>query len=300
MNDKEFGQRVRYLREKLAITREEFCEDELELSVRQLSRIEAGQCKPTFSKIGFIASRLNMGLYELMPDFVQLPERYSRLKYEVLRTPTYGDQFLVEQRNQMLTIIYDKYYDELPEEEKIAIDAFQSTIDVFETRSNQFGKEILDDYFEQVHRKEKYSINDLLIIRLYLEHIRDRDTDATIYHYFSSLVTHLPNQQEVMDSKELFILRDVILISIGILGDREDYEKIPSLFDALDKIMVLTQDFQKKPILNLLKWKYELHVNKNRDAAQSYFEEATLFAKLIGNDYLVHKIKEDWEEDSRL
>ena len=34
-----------------------------------------------------------------------------------------------------------------------------------ETRSNQFGKEILDDYFEQVHRKEKYSINDLLIIR---------------------------------------------------------------------------------------------------------------------------------------
>lgn len=118
MNDKEFGQRVRYLREKLAITREEFCEDELELSVRQLSRIEAGQCKPTFSKIGFIASRLNMGLYELMPDYVQLPERYSRLKYEVLRTPTYGDQFLVEQRNQMLTIIYDEYYDELPEEEK--------------------------------------------------------------------------------------------------------------------------------------------------------------------------------------
>ncbi|HFI0332643.1 TPA: hypothetical protein ACGOVE_001244 [Streptococcus suis] len=49
-----------------------------------------------------------------------------------------------------------------------------------------------------------------------------------------------------------------------------------------------------------MKWKYELHVNKNRDAAQSYFEEATLFAKLIGNDYLVHKIKEDWEEDSRL
>ena len=27
-------------------------------------------------------------------------------------------------------------------------------------------------------------------------------------------------------------------------------------FDALDKIMVLTQDFQKKPILNLLEGKY--------------------------------------------
>lgn len=62
MNDKEFGQRVRYLREKLAITREEFCEDELELSVRQLSRIEAGQCKPTFSKDRFYSkSRLEYG-----------------------------------------------------------------------------------------------------------------------------------------------------------------------------------------------------------------------------------------------
>lgn len=41
MNDKEFGQRVRQLRESASMTREQFCDDELELSVRQLTRIEA-------------------------------------------------------------------------------------------------------------------------------------------------------------------------------------------------------------------------------------------------------------------
>lgn len=49
MNDKEFGQRVRQLRESASMTREQFCDDELELSVRQLTRIEAGASKPTFS-----------------------------------------------------------------------------------------------------------------------------------------------------------------------------------------------------------------------------------------------------------
>ncbi len=50
MNDKEFGQRVRQLRETASLTREQFCGDELELSVRQLTRIEAGTSKPTFQK----------------------------------------------------------------------------------------------------------------------------------------------------------------------------------------------------------------------------------------------------------
>ena len=300
MNDKEFGQRVRYLREKLAITREEFCEDELELSVRQLSRIEAGQCKPTFSKIGFIASRLNMGLYELMPDYVQLPERYSRLKYEVLRTPTYGDEFLVEQRNQMLTIIYDKYYDELPEEEKIAIDAFQSKIDAFQTKSTQYGKSILDDYFEQVIRKTMFDVNDLLIIHLYLIHLDSEPENIIENQYFLEMVNRLHDQMEVMNLNELFVLRDVMMTSVGILGKIEAYDLMPSLFNALDKIMVLTQDFQKKPILNLLKWKYELYVNKDQVAAYQYYEDAVKFAQLIGNDYLVRRIKEDWEEEDHL
>ncbi|HFU4516618.1 TPA: helix-turn-helix domain-containing protein, partial [Streptococcus suis] len=130
MNDKEFGQRVRQLRETASLTREQFCDDELELSVRQLTRIEAGTSKPTFSKIQYIATRLGMGLYELMPDYVSLPERYSKLKFDVLRTPTYGNEELVEKRDAIMTEIYDDYYDDLPEEEKIVVDTLCSLFDV--------------------------------------------------------------------------------------------------------------------------------------------------------------------------
>ncbi len=39
-----------------------------------------------------------------------------------------------------MTEIYDDYYDDLPEEEKIAIDAIQSRIDTLESGTAGFGK----------------------------------------------------------------------------------------------------------------------------------------------------------------
>lgn len=299
MDNKEFGQRVRQLREQAMITREQFCDDEMELSVRQLTRIEAGTCKPTFSKINFIADRLGMGLYELMPDYIKLPERYSKLKFDVLRTPTYGNEGLVETRNEMITEIYEEYYDDLPEEEQIAMDAFQSIIDVFETKSTQYGREILDDYFEQVYRKEKYTINDLLILRLYLEHIRFEETSSQMFQIFLDMVKNFPNQTEAIDPGDLFIFRDIMLTSIGILGTKEQFGYIPVLFDTLDKLMMSTQDFQKKPILNLLKWKYELRIHGNKERAREFYEEAVLFAKMIASPHLAEKLEEEWANDSQ-
>ncbi|HEM3696352.1 TPA: transcriptional regulator [Streptococcus suis] len=300
MNDKEFGQRVRQLRESVSMTREQFCGDELELSVRQLTRIEAGTSKPTFSKIQYIATRLGMGLYELMPDYVSLPERYSKLKFDVLRTPTYENEELMEKRADMMMEIYDDYYDGLPEEEKIAIDAIQSTIDVLETRTAEFGQDILNDYFEQIQRKKQFSANDLLIIRLFLMNLRMEVKQDNDFQRFLELVEKFPGQIELVESGDLFILRDVMITSVGLLGQNEEYRYIPSLFDALDKLMQKTQDFQKKPILNLLKWKYELLINKDKVVATALYEEALLFARLIGNAHLIDKLEEDWKKDSQL
>ncbi|HEM3195343.1 helix-turn-helix domain-containing protein [Streptococcus suis] len=297
MNDKEFGQRVRQLRETASLTREQFCDDELELSVRQLTRIEAGTSKPTFSKIQYIATRLGMGLYELMPDYVSLPERYSKLKFDVLRTPTYGNKELVEKRGAIMTEIYDDYYDDLPEEEKIAIDAIQSTIDALETRSAEFGQDILNDYFEQIQRKKQFSANDLLIIRLFLMNLRMEVKQDNDFQRFLELVEKFPSQVELVESGDLFILRDVMITSVGLLGQKEEFSYIPTLFEALDKIMQKTQDFQKKPILNLLKWKYELLINKDKVVATALYEEALLFARLIGNAHLIDKLEEEWQID---
>lgn len=297
MNDKEFGNRIREMRELAGITREEMCEDEVELSVRQLGRIEAGKSKPTFSKISYIASRLKVSLYELMPDYVQLPERYSKLKFEVLRTPTYENAILVQKRNALLAEIYDNYYDNLPEEEQIAIDAFQSIVDVFETKTKHFGKEILEDYFEQIYRKEQHHLNDLLIIRLHLEHLSIGTCKSEECDRFLSLTVNLINEIDMMDPNELFVLRDILFAFVGLLGERGQHDCIPTLFDALDKIMSISQDFQKKPILNLLKWKYELFVRNDRNQAERHYDEAILFANLIGNQHLVERIKQDWQDD---
>lgn len=299
MDDKEFGQRVRQLRERAQLTREIFCEDETELSIRQLTRIEAGSCKPTFSKINFIASRLGMGLYELMPDYVKLPDRYSKLKFDVLRTPTYGEGNQVDKRDEMMAEIYDTYYEDLPEEERIAMDAIQSRIDTLESGIEGFGKDILDDYFDQVFRKKIYELNDLLVIRLYIEYVRLAACESAIFDDFLKVIEKLHDQVELMKSADLFVLRDTLISCINVLGDKGYYEPIPRIFDSVDNLMQLTQDFQKKPIVNVLKWKYALFVLKDKVAAEKYYQEAKLFANLFQNPHLEQKIEEDWNKDSR-
>ena len=48
---KEVGKRIRMLREMKHITRETLCDDETEITVRQLARIESGQSSPSLSKV---------------------------------------------------------------------------------------------------------------------------------------------------------------------------------------------------------------------------------------------------------
>lgn len=50
-----FGKHMKELRRTLKMTKEEFCGDEIELSVRQLTRIESGISTPTLEKVVFIA-----------------------------------------------------------------------------------------------------------------------------------------------------------------------------------------------------------------------------------------------------
>lgn len=154
--------------------------------------------------------------------------------------------------------------------------------------------------FEQIQRKKQFSANDLLIIRLFLMNLRMEVKQENDFQRFLELVEKFPGQIELVESGDLFILRDVMITSVGLLGQNEEYRYIPSLFDALDKLMQKTQDFQKKPILNLLKWKYELLINKDKVAATALYEEALLFARLIGNAHLIDKLEEDWRKDSQL
>ena len=89
---KAFGEKVRQLREERGISREAFCGDETELSIRQLYRVETGQSIPTLNKVTYIAQILGVSIGELTDGKTfELPARYKELKYLLLRTPTYGN-----------------------------------------------------------------------------------------------------------------------------------------------------------------------------------------------------------------
>lgn len=299
MDNKEFGLKIRTLREEKGITREDFCGDETELSVRQLARIESGESKPTLTKITFIAAGLGLSLYELMPDYVDLPEEYLALKYDVLRTPTYEENMKLDWRDQILSEIYDRFYDDLPEEEQLAVDTIQSFFDVHDTREAIYGKEILEEYFSQISHKEKYSINELLMSRLFLEHTRfiDLETSPREKFVFDHLLETLPSQVDLVHPNDLFILRDVLFVLVGVAGAKEEYQHISAVIQTIEQIMNRTQDYQKLPILKLICWKYEISVNNSIENARQFYEQASLAAQLIGDANLLERIEGEWRRD---
>ena len=75
---KAFGEKVRQLREERGISREAFCGDETELSIRQLYRVETGQSIPTLNKVTYIAQILGVSIGELTDGKTfELPARYK-------------------------------------------------------------------------------------------------------------------------------------------------------------------------------------------------------------------------------
>ena len=131
----ELGEKVRILREEKGLGRPVFCGDESELSVRQLVRIEKGEFRPTIKTLEYIANRLDIPTYILMPDYKELPKRYQELKYFLLHHPDYGDKELQEQKEEY-------FYDDLPRDEKVIVDCLQA-IDEVRATSNSFYTEVV-------------------------------------------------------------------------------------------------------------------------------------------------------------
>lgn len=86
------GKKIKEIRLEKGISRPAFCGDEQELTVRQLSRIESGASQSSLPKLYYIARRLGVPAYSLMPDFTALPSGCLELKYQVLREPIYGKE----------------------------------------------------------------------------------------------------------------------------------------------------------------------------------------------------------------
>ena len=296
----ELGDKVRLLREEKGLSRPVFCGDESELSVRQLVRIEKGEFRPTIKTLEYIADRLEIPSYVLMPDYKELPKRYQELKYFLLHHPDYGDKELQEQKEEYFDEIFECFYDDLPRDEKMIVDCLQAIDAVRATDNEQYGIALLDESFEELWNQREFSFSDLLKIRLYflcsyLENIKKGQLSISEQQKLQLMFQKVCNNVENSGTDDLFLVRDVLFAGLGSCELLNDLELFKLAVEKLNWISEKTRDFQKQPIVLMVEWKY--YIQTDYDTAKQKYEEAKMMARMFGNEQLIVSLDKEWSED---
>ena len=296
----ELGEKVRILREEKGLSRPVFCGDESELSVRQLVRIEKGEFRPTIKTLEYIADRLEIPSYVLMPDYKELPKRYQELKYFLLHHPDYGDKELQEQKEEYFDEIFENFYDALPRDEKMIVDCLQAIDEVRATDNEQYGIALLDESFEELWNQREFSFSDLLKIRLYflcsyLENIKKGQLSISEQQKLQLMFQKVCNNVENSGTDDLFLVRDVLFAGLGSCELLNDLELFKLAVEKLNWISEKTRDFQKQPIVLMVEWKY--YIQTDYETAKQKYEEAKMMARMFGNEKLLVSLDNEWSED---
>ena len=296
----ELGDKVRLLREEKGLSRPVFCGDESELSVRQLVRIEKGEFRPTIKTLEYIANRLDIPSYILMPDYKELPKRYQELKYFLLHHPDYGDKELQERKEEYFDEIFENFYDDLPRDEKMIVDCLQAIDEVRATDNEQYGIALLDESFEELWNQREFSFSDLLKIRLYflcsyLENIKKGQLSISEQQKLQLMFQKVCNNVENSGTGDLFLVRDVLFAGLGSCELLNDLELFKLAVEKLNWISEKTRDFQKQPIVLMVEWKY--YIQTDYDTAKQKYEEAKMMARMFGNEKLIVSLDNEWSED---
>ena len=296
----ELGEKVRLLREEKGLSRPVFCEDESELSVRQLVRIEKGEFRPTIKTLEYIADRLDIPSYVLMPDYKELPKRYQELKYFLLHHPDYGDKELQEQKEDYFDEIFECFYDDLPRDEKVVVDCLQAIDAVRATGNSLYGTSVLENGLQNLLSRDVYKAEELLRLRLYFAcnlmdglkagEIKESEHETILYFH-----DKLSSQVDKMEFDCLDLLRDSLLASLTCIEIMGLFHYFKRAVEALNKIGQKTRDFQKQPIVLMLEWKYYIQIDY--DTAKQKYEEAKMMARMFGNEQLIVSLDNEWAED---
>ncbi|WP_068990678.1 helix-turn-helix domain-containing protein [Streptococcus himalayensis] len=299
--DKEvFAKRIKNLRVEKGLTKEELCQDEEHLSVRQLTRLETGKSQPTLATLEYLSEAFGVSVaYLLGKEEVSLPQEYQNLKYQFIRTSSYSNPEVWTEMEELLDKLLE-FYEDLPAEEQLAVDILQSQLYTFTSQGEKFGLSLLEEYLPHLLEKREYTLNDLLLIQLYGLHIEAEDSIKETFdiELLRSITKKLLEAYETTSEDYLFLLRDLLIIPLYVESLRKEFRYSSQALTMLREIMEETQDFQKKPILLMLEWKYALFAQKDRDAAVGLYRDAKTLAQLFGNPFLVGKLEEEWEQDT--
>lgn len=287
----ELGKKIKSIRLDKGFTQLDICNDEAELTIRQLVRIEKGESLPSLTKIKYISEQLDVDMRDLIDiDKIILPKKYLEIKNKLIKYRAYGDEGRINHKSDLIDKIYVDYYDNLPEEEQVIIEAMQLELDVYSSKNPNYAISFLDEYFKQVLKKDRYTYNDLFIIRLYflccIMGLEDNQ-------YFDELSTKVIKNIDYSNYDNLYMLERIILNIIVSI----DPNKFLEYANMLDRIIAETNNYQHKPLVYAVKAKYHVLVDKDFEKASVLYDKAIQFATLLEDEVLIKNLTKEKEDD---
>ena len=291
----EIGKKIREERERQGLTREQVCDTEEEITVKQLMRIERGRSLPTIVKLQYISDRLGVSLNYLLGETnIDIPEEYYQAKYRLMKSPVYGDTKRINKKLQDIDELYEKYIEFLPEDELLAIDIIERTLNFMIMEEDSLIESVFEDYLIQALKKESYSLNDLLLISYYAFRCQDYDYDKEIIEKFR----HKLIKQE-LQGDELFNVELIGALSAiaGIYVMHHDYKEMKSVVDKMYVLIDKTLQQAYKPAVLVFEAKYYLFYEKNIDKATELYKMATVLADAFGDQVFIKNLEMEMNND---
>ena len=292
----EIGKRIREERERLGLTREQVCDTEEELTVKQLMRIELGRSLPTIVKLQYISDKLGVSLNYLLGETkLDIPENYYQAKYKLMKSPVYGDPERIKKKLQDIEDLYDNYIDILPEDELLTIDIIERTLNfISEEKKEDLVEIVFEDYLNQVLKKDEYALNNLLLIKYYSVQCQGSSYDkATIEHFRMKLIKQRLQGDELSNVELLGALSAIA----GIYVMHHDYKNMKTIVDKMYEVMHSIMQHSYQPGIAMLEAKYYLFYENNRDKATELYNKAILLAEAFGDQVFIKNLKIEMEKD---
>ena len=291
----EIGKRIREERERQGLTREQVCDTEEELTVKQLMRIELGRSLPTIVKLQYISDKLSVSLNYLLGETkLDIPEDYYKAKYKLMKSPVYGDSERIKKKLKDIEELYDNYIDVLPEDELLAIDLIERTLNFMISEEESLIESVFEDYLVQALKKETYSLNDLLLISYYAFRCQDYDYDKEKIEKFRRKLINQELQGEELFNVELIGALSAIA---GIYVMHHDYKEMKSVVDKMYVLIDKTLQQAYKPAVLVFEAKYYLFYENNIDKATELYHTATVLAEAFGDQVFIKNLKMEMKKD---
>lgn len=246
-------------------------------------------------KLQYISDKLGVSLNYLLGETqIELPKEYYQIKYKLMKSPVYGDPERIKKKLEDIEDLYNNYIDILPEDELLAIDLIERSLNFMVEEKYSLLESVYEDYLTQALKKESYSLNDLLLISYYAYRCQDSDYDKGIIDEFRR---KLINQE--LQGEELFNIELMgALTSIaGIYVMHHDYKDMKSVVDKLYEIMHSSMQHSYQPGITIFEAKYYLYYENDIDKATELYNTATVLAEAFGDQVFIKNLKMEMEND---